>query len=249
MPPERELLLSVKGLAVSYGGIRALREVDLNVARGELVALVGANGAGKTTTLRAILNLVKPDKGEILYRGAPTTGIPTHRLVRMGIGVVPEGRRVFAASTVRENLELGALERTPKAEAAALMDHVYSLFPVLKDRREQAAGSLSGGEQQMLAMGRALMGRPELLLLDEPSMGLAPQIVDRVFDVFAELRKTQVTILLIEQNALMSLEIADRAFVIEQGRTVLSGRACDLIEDPKVASAYLGRTTGDASGA
>lgn len=242
-------LLSVKGLAVRYSGVRALRDVNLDVTEGELVAFVGANGAGKTTTMRAILNLVKSEKGEILYRGQPTAGIATHKLARMGIGVVPEGRRVFPSSSVRENLELGALERTPKNEAAAIMDHVYSLFPILKDRREQAAGSLSGGEQQMLAMGRALMGRPQLLLLDEPSMGLAPQIVDRVFDILAELRKTKVTILLIEQNALMSLEIADRAFVIEQGRTVLSGRAADLIDDPQVASAYLGRPMEDVANA
>jgi branched-chain amino acid transport system ATP-binding protein len=249
VPAPGEKLLSVRRLAVSYGGIRALRDVSLDVAEGELVAFVGANGAGKTTTMRAILNLVKHEAGEIHYKGASTAGIPTHRMVRMGIGVVPEGRRVFPRSSVRENLELGAMERTPKAEATALMDHVYSLFPVLKERREQAAGSLSGGEQQMLAIGRALMGRPQLLLLDEPSMGLAPQIVDRVFDILAELRKTKVTILLIEQNALMSLEIADRAFIIEQGRTVLSGRAADLIEDPNVASAYLGQEMKGAANA
>ncbi|MBM6595305.1 ABC transporter ATP-binding protein [Microvirga pudoricolor] len=234
-------LLDVHDLAVNFGGIRALKNVHLEVKGGEFVALIGANGAGKTTTLKAILNAVTKASGEIRYRGQPTTGIPTHHLVRMGIGVVPEGRRVFAASSVVENLELGALERTPKGEASAIMASVFDLFPVLKERRGQMAGSLSGGEQQMLAMGRALMGRPELLLLDEPSMGLAPKFVDRIFEILSDLRKTKTTILLIEQNALMSLEIADKAFVIEQGRTVLSGRASDLIDDPKVAGAYLGR--------
>jgi branched-chain amino acid transport system ATP-binding protein len=240
-PSPTDMLLSVKDLAVSYGGIHALRSVYLDVAPGELVALIGANGAGKTTTLRAILNAVAPQSGEILYRGRSTAGIPTHRLVRQGIGVVPEGRRVFASSSVLENLELGALERTPKAEAGAIREHVFTLFPVLKERRNQLAGSLSGGEQQMLAMGRALMGRPRLLLLDEPSMGLAPKFVDRIFEILAELHKTGVTILLIEQNALMSLEIADRAFVIERGRTVLFGRAAEMIENPSVASTYLGQ--------
>jgi branched-chain amino acid transport system ATP-binding protein len=235
-------LLEVRQLAVNFGGIRALRDVHLDVREGEFVALIGANGAGKTTTLKAILNSVEIARGEIRYRGRSTVGIATHHLVRMGIGVVPEGRRVFPASSVVENLELGALERTPKGEASAIMANVFDLFPVLKDRRTQMAGSLSGGEQQMLAMGRALMGKPDLLLLDEPSMGLAPKFVDRIFEILAGLRNTKTTILLIEQNALMSLEIADRAFVIDQGQTIMSGKASDLIDDPKIAGAYLGRS-------
>jgi branched-chain amino acid transport system ATP-binding protein len=233
-------VLSVRDLKASYGKVQALRGVDLEVRRGELVTLIGSNGAGKTTTLKAILNLVPRDGGEIDYQGTSTDRVPAHLLARRGIGVVPEGRRIFPFSTVQENLELGGLARTPPAEAKVVMEGIFETFPILRERRSQRGGSLSGGEQQMLAIGRALMGRPELLLLDEPSMGLAPIYVDVIFGLISKLYRQGVTILLIEQNALMSLEVAARAYVLEQGRTVLSGTAQEVLHNPQVIDAYLG---------
>ncbi len=245
MPPEAVPLavapmLSVRGLRASYGKVEALRGVDLDVGSGELVAVIGPNGAGKTTTLKAILNLIPRLAGRIEFQGTSTERLPPHVLARRGIGVVPEGRRVFAVSTVQENLEIGGLARTTRAEARMMMERVFETFPVLGERRSQRAGSLSGGEQQMLAMGRALMSRPDLLLLDEPSMGLAPVYVDVIFELIAKLNREGVTILLIEQNATMSLEIAVRAHVLEQGRSVLSGTAEQLLHDPQIVDAYLG---------
>ncbi len=238
-------MLSVRGLRAGYGRIEALRGVDLEVAVGELVALIGSNGAGKTTTLKAILNLVPHSAGRIAFRGEPTERVPPHVLARRGIGVVPEGRRVFAISTVQENLELGGLARTTRSDARRAMERVFETFPVLRERRRQRAGSLSGGEQQMLAIGRALMSRPDLLLLDEPSMGLAPIYVEAIFALIARLNREGVTILLIEQNATLSLEIAARAYVLEQGCCVLSGPAAELRHHPQVVDAYLGGEFAD----
>lgn len=233
-------MLSIRGLRASYGKVEALRGVDLEVGAGELVALIGSNGAGKTTTLKAILNLIPRAAGRIEFRGEPTEQVPPHVLARRGIGVVPEGRRVFAISTVQENLELGGLARTTRTESRMAMERVFETFPVLRERRRQRAGSLSGGEQQMLAIGRALMSRPDLLLLDEPSMGLAPIYVEAIFALIARLNREGVTILLIEQNATMSLEIAARAYVLEQGCSVLSGPTAELLHHPQVVDAYLG---------
>ena len=233
-------LLEIEHLAVSYGQLPALHDVNLRVNEGQLVALLGTNGAGKTTTLKTIVGLMKPRSGRITYRGDRIDGVATFDLVRRGIALVPEGRHVFAHSTVQENLELGAISRTSASEVKESFERIYALFSVLKDRRGQLAGSLSGGEQQMLAIGRAMASRPSLLLLDEPSMGLAPIFVNQIFELIVELNQQGTTVLVVEQNANLALEIADYAYVLEGGRTVLSGTAPEMLNNEAVTAAYLG---------
>ena len=232
-------MLEVKTLASHYGRIPALKGIDLAVRAGELVALVGANGAGKTTLLRAISGLHPPSAGQVLFAGADITRQAPHRRVRLGIVLVPEGRQVFAPLSVLDNLLLGAHTR-PRAERDETLERVYKMFPALAERRRHAAGSLSGGQQQMLAIGRGLMSRPVLLLLDEPSMGLAPFLVDEVFATVAALKRGGTTIFLVDQNARAALAIADRAYVLETGRITLSGTGAALLASPDVQSAYLG---------
>ena len=235
------MLLSVERLHVSYGAIKAVQDLSLEVAEGEIVALLGANGAGKTTTLRTISGLIRPRSGRIVYAGRPITGWPAHRIVAAGLVHVPEGRRVFAPLTVRENLEMGAYGQRDPATVRQLMKQVFAKFPRLEERQHQLAGTLSGGEQQMLAIGRALMARPRLLLMDEPSLGLAPLLVREIFATIKEINQRDgVTILLVEQNAHQALQIADRGYVLESGRVVLSGPAAALSDDPRVREAYLG---------
>ena len=233
-------LLALKSLHVAYGGIKAVRGIDLHVAKGELVCLIGANGAGKSTTLKAICGLVPSSPDSIFYDGQSINGVPSYRLVRQGLALVPEGRGVFGALTIEENLAMGAYVRTDAAKIRDDVEHVFSLFPRLKERRKQAAGTLSGGEQQMLAMGRALLSRPTMLLLDEPSMGLAPLMVAKIFETVRSISAQGVTILLIEQNARMALETANRGYVMESGEITLAGDAKMLLNDPKVRQAYLG---------
>jgi branched-chain amino acid transport system ATP-binding protein len=234
-------MLKVKDLNVYYGGIHALKDINIEVKEGEIVTLIGANGAGKTSTLRAISGLVEYKQGDITFKDKSLKGLSAHKLVPMGISHVPEGRKIFANLTVMENLELGAYLRKDRDGVKKDYEMVFEKFPRLKERMKQNAGTLSGGEQQMLAIGRALMNRPKVLLLDEPSMGLAPLVVKGIFDIIVEINKTAgTTILLVEQNANMALSIADRAYVIETGKVVLSGDAKQLMSDPKVKSAYLG---------
>ena len=233
-------MLDVKNIEVAYGKIVAVKDVSLTVNKGEIVTLIGSNGAGKSTTLRTISGLIKPRSGEILFEGNRIDGVPGHDIVGMGICHSPEGRRIFPRMTVRENLELGAFLRNNKAEVAADFDRVLTLFPRLKERVEQRAGTMSGGEQQMLAVSRALMGSPKLLLLDEPSMGLAPVLVEMIFETITKIREQGITILLIEQNANAALEVADRAYVLESGNVKMSGKASDLRKDDAVTKAYLG---------
>ncbi|WP_026368415.1 ABC transporter ATP-binding protein [Aminiphilus circumscriptus] len=234
-------MLDVKDLRVAYGAIEAVKGVSFSVEKGEIVTLVGANGAGKTSILRAISGLVPAKTGEILYQGRNLVGVPPHDIVSAGITHVPEGRLVFPNLTVEDNLLLGSYIRKDTAAIAEDMERVFSLFSRLKERRHQEAGTLSGGEQQMLAVGRALMGRGTLMILDEPSMGLAPILVEEVFRTIVEVRKSGMTILLVEQNANMALAIADRGYVLETGRIVLSGKASDLAAMDEVRAAYLGR--------
>ena len=233
-------LLELRKLHVSYGGIKAVRGIDLKVDKGELVCLIGANGAGKTTTLKAICGLVHASSDSVHYDGKNIVGTPSFELVRKGLAMVPEGRGVFGQLTIEENLAMGAYVRSDVAKVRDDIDHVFTLFPRLKERRRQAAGTLSGGEQQMLAMGRALLSRPTMLLLDEPSMGLSPIMVQKIFDTVRDIATEGVTILLIEQNAKMALETADRGYVMESGEITLSGEARGLLENPKVRQAYLG---------
>ncbi|MCS6861108.1 MAG: ABC transporter ATP-binding protein [Abditibacteriales bacterium] len=233
-------MLEISRLDVYYGVIRALHSVSLHVGKGEIVTLIGANGAGKSTTLRTVSGLLRPLAGEILFEGEDITDMPPHRRVALGIVQVPEGRRVFPQMSVGENLDLGAYARKDKAGIKQDLERVFSLFPILAERRKQAAGTLSGGQQQMLAIGRALMARPRLLLMDEPSLGLAPLIVKDIFHVIAEIRKQGVTVLLVEQNAHMALSIADRGYVLETGRVTLSGPAKELMANEEVKKAYLG---------
>lgn len=235
-----ENLLELRQLEVAYGGIRAVRGIDLVVGRGELVSLIGANGAGKSTTLRAICGLVPASGGDILYDGQSITKTPSYLLVRQGLVMVPEGRGIFGQLTIEENLTMGAYARNDVAAIQRDKDHVFTLFPRLAERRRQSAGTLSGGEQQMLAMGRAMLSRPRLLLLDEPSMGLAPLLVERVFEVVRAIATEGVTILLIEQNASLALQTSQRAYVMESGQIILHGASADLLDDPKVRAAYLG---------
>ena len=232
-------ILEVKNLNVSYGGIKAVKDISFAVSKGEVVTLVGANGAGKSSTLRSIVGLVKPESGSILLKGEELTGIPTEQIVTKGITLVPEGRRVFPDMTVAENLKIGAYMRKDSLDED--MNWVYDLFPRLKERSWQLAGTLSGGEQQMLAIGRALMSRPEIIMMDEPSLGLAPIVVRGVFDIIREINKQGVTILLVEQNANMALKAANLGYVMETGRITLSGTGAELLENEAVKAAYLGK--------
>ena len=233
-----DVILSVKDLKVNYGGIEAVKGISFDVPRGEIVTLIGANGAGKSTTLKAIAGLVKPSAGSIEFNGANITGKDPSAIVGSGITLVPEGRRVFDNMSVLENIKIGAYLRTDSLDDD--IEWVYSLFPRLKERSWQLAGTLSGGEQQMLAMGRAMMSEPKLLMLDEPSMGLAPILVEQIFDIIRQLHKNGTTILLVEQNAQMALSVADRAYVLETGKITLSGTGKELAESDEVRKAYLG---------
>lgn len=233
-------MLEVKDINVYYGAIHAIKGISLAVDEGEIVTLIGANGAGKSTTLRTISGLLKPKSGTINFLGKDIAGMPAHKIVREGISQVPEGRRIFAEMTVQENLELGAFTRTDKSEIKADFKMVFGRFPRLEERRLQQAGTLSGGEQQMLAMGRALMSRPKLLLLDEPSMGLAPLLIREIFNIIVDINKTGTTVLLVEQNANMALSIANRAYVLETGRITISGDAKELAASEEIRKAYLG---------
>ena len=233
-------MLKVEELHVSYGAIRALRGIDLEVGEGEIVALIGANGAGKSTTLRAISGLVPAEKGRITFEGRELIGLPPHVIVRKGVSHVPEGRKIFANLTVWENLKLAAYHRRDKEGIRRDLDGALNIFPRLKERLNQLGGTLSGGEQQMLAVARALMGRGRLMLLDEPSMGLSPILVAEIFRIIREINRAGTTILLVEQNALLALKTAHRAYVMETGRIALSGPASALLEDPRVKAAYLG---------
>lgn len=233
-------LLEVKDLVVSYGAIKALHGISFKVEQGEVISLIGSNGAGKTTTLHAISNLLKKDGGQVLFKGEDITNHSPDKIVRQHLIQVPEGRRVFANLSVLENLQMGAYTRNDRTQIKKDMEMVYSLFPRLKERIHQTAGTLSGGEQQMLAMGRALMSKPELLLLDEPSMGLAPILVDEIFGIIKKISAAGTTILLVEQNAFKALSIANRAYILETGKIIKEGQAQSLITDPSVKSAYLG---------
>lgn len=234
-------LLEIKGLTVFYDAIQALRGVSLSVPKGSIVCLIGANGAGKSTVLRAISGVKRASSGKILFNGASILDLPPHRLVEMGIVQCPEGRGVFPDLTVEENLELGAYVRQDRPQVQKDLEHVYSLFPRLKERRGQMAGTLSGGEQQMLAIGRALMARPQLLLLDEPSLGLAPQVIELIFETIERINKEGTTILLVEQNAQLALEASRTAYVLETGSILLEGPAATVQRNPKVKQAYLGQ--------
>jgi branched-chain amino acid transport system ATP-binding protein len=235
-----DLLLRVENLTVHYGAIRALRGLSFEVGAGEIITLIGSNGAGKTTTLHAVSNIIRKTQGTVIFDGQDLSALPPDRIVREGLVQVPEGRRIFANLTVRENLEMGAYIRRDRRDIHADMERVYGIFPRLKERRRQVAGTLSGGEQQMLAMGRSLMTRPRLLLLDEPSMGLAPILVDEIFSVITEINRTGTTILLVEQNAYKALGIASRAYILETGELVKTGPAAELLGDEAVKAAYLG---------
>jgi branched-chain amino acid transport system ATP-binding protein len=239
-PEHAPAMLEIAGLKVNYGGIKAVKGIDLEVRAGELVTLIGANGAGKTTTLKAITGLLPPSGGEIRYLGASLAGKPTFKLLGEGLAMVPEGRGVFSRMTIVENLRMGAYVRNDEAGIMADIDRMFVTFPRLKERAAQLAGTMSGGEQQMLAMARALMSKPKLLLLDEPSMGLSPIMVDKIFEVVREIRSQGMTILLVEQNARLALQAADRGYVMESGLITMTGAAASMLDDPKVRAAYLG---------
>ncbi len=232
-------MLVLRDVVAGYGNIKALKSVDLSVPEGAVVSLIGANGAGKTTTMKAIMGLIKPDSGDILFQGKSLKGIPVYDVVRLGISLVPEGRNILAGMTVLENLEMGAYQRND-TEIGQDIEKVFRRFPILEERKAQLGGTLSGGQQQMLAIGRALMSRPKLLLLDEPSMGLAPLVVADIFRVIQEISQSGTTILLVEQNVRQALKIADYAYVMETGKIVLHGKASDIIHNPRVMEAYLG---------
>ncbi|WP_293673435.1 ABC transporter ATP-binding protein [uncultured Parolsenella sp.] len=233
-------ILHVDDLNVYYGSIHAVKGISFDVEEGEIVTLIGANGAGKSTTLNTVAGLLKPREGKVEFEGESLLGIPPHTIVSKGMALCPEGRRVFLQMSVRENLEMGAFTRRDSAEIADSLEMVFDRFPRLKEREGQSAGTLSGGEQQMLAMGRALMSKPRLLMLDEPSMGLAPILVQEIFNIIKSLHETGTTVLLVEQNARMALSVADRAYVLETGRVSMSGNAADLANDDRVKQAYLG---------
>jgi branched-chain amino acid transport system ATP-binding protein len=235
-----QTLLKVSGLKVAYGGIQAVKGVDFEVRAGELVSLIGSNGAGKTTTMKAITGLLPLSAGDIQFMGQSVRGRGAWDMVKQGLAMVPEGRGVFTRMSITENLQMGAHIRTDKAGIADDMERLFTTFPRLKERKDQLAGTMSGGEQQMLAMGRALMSRPKVLLMDEPSMGLSPIMVDKIFEVVREVHAQGVTILLVEQNASRALEIADRGYVMESGLITMSGDAKQMLDDPKVRAAYLG---------
>ena len=233
-------MLEVKDIEVFYGVIQAIKGISFEVNEGEVIALIGANGAGKTTTLQTITGLISPKKGQIFFEGQEITHVPAHKIVSMGMAHVPEGRRVFAQLSVLDNLKLGAFTRKDKEEIEETLIRVYKRFPRLEERKNQIAGTLSGGEQQMLAMGRALMSHPKIILMDEPSMGLSPIFVNEIFDIIQEVSKSGTTVLLVEQNAKKALCIADRGYVLETGRIVLEGNAKDLLDNEQVKKAYLG---------
>lgn len=233
-------MLEIKDLEVYYGMIQAIKGISFEVNQGEVIALIGANGAGKTTSLHTITGLLSPKKGQILFQGQDITKLPAHRIVSMGMAHVPEGRRVFADLSVYENLKLGAYTRKDKSNIEKDLQMIYERFPRLAERKKQSAGTLSGGEQQMLAMGRALMSKPSIILMDEPSMGLSPILVNEIFDIIESISKSGTTVLLVEQNAKKALSIADRAYVLETGRIVLEGNADALLEDDSIKAAYLG---------
>ena len=232
-------MLSVRDLHVSYGAIKAVRGISFDIKQGEIVTLIGANGAGKSTTLNTVAGLIRPDSGSIEFKGQSIVGVKSHKVVERGMALCPEGRRVFSQMSVSENLDMGGYTRSD-AENRETLQRVYERFPRLRERMGQMAGTLSGGEQQMLAMGRALMSKPDLLMLDEPSMGLAPILVQEIFDIIKELNAAGTTILLVEQNARMALSITDRAYVLETGKVSMSGNAADLANDERVKQAYLG---------
>lgn len=234
------VMLEVKDLEVYYGVIQAIKGISFTVNEGEVIALIGANGAGKTTTLQTVTGMIAPAAGEVLFEGTDITKIPGHKIVSMGMAHVPEGRRVFAQLSVYENLKLGAYTRKDKDEVAETLSRVYKSFPRLEERKNQLAGTLSGGEQQMLAMGRALMSKPKIILMDEPSMGLSPILVAEIFHIIQEISAGGTTVLLVEQNAKKALEIANRAYVLETGKIVLSGDAKDMLDNESVRKAYLG---------
>lgn len=234
-----EKLLEVKDLFVNYGSIQAIKGISFEVNKGEIVSILGANGAGKSTTLRTISGLIKPKAGQILYKDADLAKMPAHKIVRQGVSHSPEGRQVFGTLTVEENIKIGAFVKSSIDKDT--LDWIYALFPRLLERRKQLAGTLSGGEQQMLAISRALMSKPQLLLLDEPSLGIAPILVKMIFTAIKEISKTGVTVLLVEQNAKAALKLADRGYVLDVGKVTISGNASDLLNDPKVQEAYLGK--------
>ena len=233
-------MLTVERLECRYGKVAAVRELSLEVHKGELVSLIGANGAGKTTTLKAISGVLEPSAGRIVFEGVDITRAPARRVLELGIAHCPEGRRVFPYMTVRENLEMGCYLRRDKAAIESDIGYLYERFPILHERRAQAAGTLSGGEQQMLAISRALMSRPKLIMFDEPSLGLAPNLVERTFDIIRQIRSEGVTVIMVEQNAAAALELSDRSYVLEQGRVSLTGTGAALLDDPHVRQAYLG---------
>lgn len=233
-------MLEVKDLEVYYGMIQATKGISFEVNQGEVIALIGANGAGKTTTLHTITGLLSPKKGSVLFEGQDITKVPAHKIVSMGMAHVPEGRRVFSQLSVYENLKLGAYTRKDKSNIDKELQSIYERFPRLAERKNQLAGTLSGGEQQMLAMGRALMSKPSIVLMDEPSMGLSPILVNEIFDIIESISKSGTTVLLVEQNAKKALSIADRAYVLETGKVVLEGDAKDLLENDSIKKAYLG---------
>jgi branched-chain amino acid transport system ATP-binding protein len=236
------MLLDVKDIVVSYGAIQAVQGISFTVDQGEIVTLIGANGAGKSTTLKTISGLLRPKSGKILFSGQNLATLPPDQIVRLGVVQVPEGRRIFGTLTVRENLEMGAFTRSSRDEIAQSMERVFQSFPRLRERLNQLGGTLSGGEQQMLAVGRAIMSRPKLLLLDEPSMGLSPILVEEIFRIVQEINKQGTAILLVEQNAFMALQVAHRGYVLETGTIPLAGTAAELAKDPRVVEAYLGGT-------
>ena len=233
-------MLEIKDLSVYYGVIQALKGISFEVNEGEVIALIGANGAGKTTTLQTITGMLSPKAGSILFEGTDITKVPGHKIVSMGMAHVPEGRRVFAQLSVYENLKLGAYTRSDKTEIAETLQRVYQRFPRLKERKNQLAGTLSGGEQQMLAMGRALMSHPKIILMDEPSMGLSPILVEEIFSIIQDISSGGTTVLLVEKNAKKALSIANRAYVLETGKIVMNGDADKLLHDPAIRTAYLG---------
>lgn len=233
-------MLEIKGLEVHYGMIQAIKGIDFEVNQGEVVALIGANGAGKTTTLHTVSGILTPTSGSVMFDGKDITKVPGHKIVSMGMAHVPEGRRVFQELTVLQNLKLGAYTRSDKKEIEETLNMVYERFPRLYERKNQTAGTLSGGEQQMLAMGRALMSHPRIILMDEPSMGLSPLLVNEIFDIIKKVREDGTTVLLVEQNAKKALQIADRAYVLETGNIVLSGDAKELMNNDAIKKAYLG---------
>lgn len=233
-------MLEVKDLEVYYGVIQAIKGVSFQVNQGEVIALIGANGAGKTTILHTITGLLSPKNGSVMFEGKEITKVPAHKIVSMGMAHVPEGRRVFAELSVYENLKMGAYTRKDRAEIEESLENVYKRFPRLEERKNQMAGTLSGGEQQMLAMGRALMSRPKIILMDEPSMGLSPILVNEIFDIIRAVSESGTTVLLVEQNAKKALAISDRAYVLETGKIVQEGKAEDLLENDSIKKAYLG---------